>query len=205
MAPTMNEKILPNAIDLSHHLSEVSKARAVSPLKDLMKYLKPGVIAMAAGRFIFLFLTSYSSMFVGQPNENYFPVNALLADVQLPDSFDITPTKEEFAPFSWLWKLLGVSSPRNDRTERITVPKYTSNKEEVSLAVALQYGTAEGILALQKFVHEFTEKVYQPNYADWTTLVHTGNTDGWALYDLNFDANTDFPIKFILSAGAEQS
>jgi len=24
------------------------------------------------------------------------------------------------------------------------------------------------------------EKVYQPAYGNWTTLVHTGNTDGWA-------------------------
>ncbi len=44
-----SEKV-PDAIDLSHHLSEVSKARAISPLKGLQKYMtKPGLITMAGG------------------------------------------------------------------------------------------------------------------------------------------------------------
>lgn len=40
-----------DAIDLSHHLSEVSKARATSPLKGLQKYMnKPGLISLAGGQ-----------------------------------------------------------------------------------------------------------------------------------------------------------
>jgi aromatic amino acid aminotransferase I / 2-aminoadipate transaminase len=38
------------AIDLSHHFSEVSKARATSPLKGLQKYLNnPNLISLAGG------------------------------------------------------------------------------------------------------------------------------------------------------------
>lgn len=78
-----------------------------------------------------------------------------------------------------MWKLFGAGS--KEKTNSITIPKYTSDPaNEVNLAVALQYGTAQGILPLQKFLKEFSAKVYQPGYADFTTLVHTGNTDGWS-------------------------
>lgn len=45
----INEK-LPKAIDLSHHLSDLAKARKPSPLKSLAKYFgKPGLISLAGG------------------------------------------------------------------------------------------------------------------------------------------------------------
>jgi aromatic amino acid aminotransferase I len=38
------------SIDLSHHLSELSKARPISPLKGLMKYFtQPGILSLAGG------------------------------------------------------------------------------------------------------------------------------------------------------------
>lgn len=41
---------LPKAIDLSHHLSDIAKARHESPLKSLMKYMgKPGAVELAGG------------------------------------------------------------------------------------------------------------------------------------------------------------
>ncbi|GAA6028362.1 hypothetical protein JCM8097_006994 [Rhodosporidiobolus ruineniae] len=46
----MTVKPLPNAIDLSHHLNEVSKSRFASPLKDIMKYMmEPGMLSLAGG------------------------------------------------------------------------------------------------------------------------------------------------------------
>lgn len=39
---------------------------------------------------------------------------------------------------------------------------------------------ASGLPQLKEILHEFVEKVYQPAYGNWTTLIHTGNTDGWA-------------------------
>jgi aromatic amino acid aminotransferase I len=38
------------AVDLSHHLSDVAKARELSPLKKYQKYFKPGVISLAGGK-----------------------------------------------------------------------------------------------------------------------------------------------------------
>jgi aromatic amino acid aminotransferase I / 2-aminoadipate transaminase len=39
---------------------------------------------------------------------------------------------------------------------------------------------ATGVPALQEFIKEFTKKVYQPGYNNWTTLISCGNTDGWS-------------------------
>lgn len=47
---SINEKELPKAIDLSHHLSELSKSRMPSPLKGLARYWgRPGLISLAGG------------------------------------------------------------------------------------------------------------------------------------------------------------
>lgn len=99
----------------------------------------------------------------------------------MPDSFSLHPAQpEEESSLSWVWKLFGAST-RKEKTTSITIPKYTSDPmNDINLAVALQYGTAQGILPLQKFLKEFSSKIYQPGYSDFTTLVHTGNTDGWA-------------------------
>lgn len=66
------------------------------------------------------------------------------------------------------------------KTTPLHIPKYPADKDEINLAVALQYGTAQGIPQLQKFIKEFTAKVYQPAYKDWANLVQTGNTDAWS-------------------------
>lgn len=39
---------------------------------------------------------------------------------------------------------------------------------------------ASGAPQLQEFLMEFTRRVYQPGYKNFTTLVHAGNTDGWS-------------------------
>ncbi|EKM59753.1 uncharacterized protein PHACADRAFT_250454 [Phanerochaete carnosa HHB-10118-sp] len=150
------------AIDLSNHLSELSKRRKVSPLKGLAKYMNnPNVIPLAGG----------------MPHPDYFPFADVSANALASDSFTLEP-KRESSSLSWVWKLFGAGK---EKTSPINVPKYASDPvNEVNLAVALQYGTAQGIVPLQKFIKEFVTRVYQPAYSDFATLVHTGNTDGWA-------------------------
>lgn len=95
------------------------------------------------------------------------------------DNFSLDPPAEKSA-LSWVWKLFGAGSSK-EKTTPIAVPKYASNPaEEVNLAVALQYGTAQGIIPMQKFIKDFTGRVFQPAYEDFTTLISTGNTDGWS-------------------------
>lgn len=45
----------PPAKDLSHHLSELSKRRRPSPLKELFQYIHPGILSFAGGGFEYIF------------------------------------------------------------------------------------------------------------------------------------------------------
>ncbi|KAF8076347.1 pyridoxal phosphate-dependent transferase [Lyophyllum atratum] len=151
----------PDADDLSHHLSRVSRARATSPLKGLQKYFgKPGVISLAGGL----------------PHPDYFPFSSVGADALVPSAFPLAAPKEA-SSLTWFWNLF---SGRKVKTSPIQIPKYPANPGELNLAEALQYSMATGIPSLQSFFKEFTERVYQPAYANYTTLAHIGNTDGWA-------------------------
>ncbi|KAF8640115.1 hypothetical protein AX17_001351 [Amanita inopinata Kibby_2008] len=159
MSSTMT---LPDAIDLSHHLSRVSKKRRISPLKGLQQYFgKPGIISLAGGL----------------PHPDYFPFSAISGDLLLPDSYPATSSERSRA-FSWIWNLF---ASKKERTVTVTVPKYPQTPGDISLSTALQYSLASGLPLLQKIVHEFTAKVFQPGYGNFTTFVHTGNTDGWAV------------------------
>ncbi|KAJ7228693.1 pyridoxal phosphate-dependent transferase [Mycena pura] len=149
----------PEAIDLSNHLSDVSKARALSPLKGLQKYLdKPGLLMLAGGL----------------PSPTYFPFHDVSANVLVHNSFPVQ-SSDESSTFSWFWKLLGAGT--KEKTVSITVPKYPTRPEDINLA---KYGLASGLPQLQKFVQEFSAKVYKPGYKNYTTLLHAGNTDAWS-------------------------
>ncbi|EIM92817.1 PLP-dependent transferase [Stereum hirsutum FP-91666 SS1] len=81
------------------------------------------------------------------------------------------------SPLGWLWRLFG-SSQQN--TTKLTVAKTPAPTDlGLNLAVALQYGPATGLKPLQDFLQEFSARVYNPAFSDFTTLAHTGNTDGW--------------------------
>ncbi|KAF9569073.1 PLP-dependent transferase [Agrocybe pediades] len=153
---------LPEAIDLSHHLSILSRSRLESPLKGLQRFFgKPGMLSLAGGL----------------PSTEYFPFEALKADVQPYDSFAVKPeSAAQGGPLSWIWNLFG---SKKDTTIPITVPKYPEHEGDVNLAVALQYGLSKGLPQLQAIINEFSSKVYRPAYANFTTILHAGNTDGW--------------------------
>ena len=47
-APSPKDK-RPAAKDLSHHLSQLSRRRRPSPLKELFPYIHPGILSFAGG------------------------------------------------------------------------------------------------------------------------------------------------------------
>jgi len=150
-----------DAIDLSHHLSNVARARQTSPLKGLQKWMgKPGLISLAGGL----------------PNAQYFPIASISGELLAPDSFPLKTEPEE-SSLSWFWKLFSRSD--KERTTTFTVDKYPKHPGDLNLATGLQYGMASGLPQMKEILHEFVEKVFQPAYGNWTTLLHTGNTDGW--------------------------
>ncbi|KAF5322822.1 hypothetical protein D9619_000291 [Psilocybe cf. subviscida] len=160
-----------DAVDVSHHISDVSKARFPSPLKKLAKYLgQPNLLSLAGGL----------------PSPEYFPFESLKADTLAFDSYATAPGSQKAAEsassnrsnsknnLSWLWNLFAPNKP----TVPIGVPKFPSSPTDINLASALQYGVSRGLPQLDAFIKAFTAAVYRPAYANWTTLAHTGNTDG---------------------------
>lgn len=164
---------LPNSIDLSHHLSTLSKSRQSSALKDLYRYAaRPGMIALAGGL----------------PNPGTFPFLEMSAEVYTPDALSITPATASAATseahdaqtmvkkpsfLSWLFG--------KKNTETISIPKAPSSSSplDINLNTLLQYSSAQGHPALQQFIREFVSKVYQPGFADWEVLLHVGSTMAW--------------------------
>lgn len=161
------------AVDLAHHISDYARRYAPSPLKDLQKYYNKNQISFAGGL----------------PSPDYFPFTSVSANILPADAFPLTvpraassPASTSSSPFGWLWRIFGGSEGRkNDTTTRIEVPRDPRTDDSgFNLATALQYGPATGLARTQAFIREFTERVYAPAYDNWTTLVHTGNTDGWS-------------------------
>ncbi|KZV91193.1 PLP-dependent transferase [Exidia glandulosa HHB12029] len=156
-----SQRQLGDAVELGHHLSELSKRRKTSPLKGMQKYLtKPGTLMLAGGL----------------PDPSYFPFASIGGEAMAADAYAVqsqTMPKKQ----GWLDWLLGKG---NDKTSTITIPRYPAAKGEMSLADSLQYGPATGVALLQTFIHDFAERVYRPAYKNWTVLIHVGNTDGWS-------------------------
>ncbi|KAH9009853.1 PLP-dependent transferase [Lactarius deliciosus] len=141
-------------VDLSHHISAYARRYVPSPLKDLQKYFGKDQITLAGGF----------------PSPDYFPFTSVSANILPVEAFPLTASRI----------FGGGAGRRDDTTTRIEVlcePR--PDDDGVNLASALQYGTATGLPRLRTFMREFTERVYAPAYDNWTTLVHTGNTDGW--------------------------
>ncbi|KAA1477299.1 PLP-dependent transferase [Dentipellis sp. KUC8613] len=154
------------AIDLSHHLSDVSRARQLSPLKGLQKYFTGNAIPLAGG----------------MPSPAYFPFASVSADALVSDSFPLSAPDADSrtGALAWLWRLFGTSD-KGESTTRIAIPKAPAAGDDgLNLATALQYGPATGLAPLQAFINEFSAAVYRPAFSDCATLVHTGNTDGWS-------------------------
>ena len=122
-------------------------------------------------------MTGLISLAGGMPSPDYFPFASIGGESLVPDSYSVSPNGSSESSVSWFWRLF---SSKTERTEHLSIPKYATGPptDMVSLEVALQYGTAQGLVPLQRFMRDFTAKVYQPAYADFTTLVHAGNTDG---------------------------
>lgn len=70
------------------------------------------------------------------------------------------------------------SSSKKEKTQNVNIPKYPANLGDLSLSTVLQYTPTVANPQLQKIMYEFSTKVFKPAYLDYTTLVHTGNTDG---------------------------
>jgi aromatic amino acid aminotransferase I len=83
---------------------------------------------------------------------------------------------EPHPALSWFWDLFSSSQ----LTETISIPKYADNSQDIDLARSLQYSPVKGLPQLLEVCREISTRIYKPAYANFTTLAHAGNTDGWA-------------------------
>lgn len=94
----------------------------------------------------------------------------------MKDQFPMDDPAELQHALSWFWNLFSSSQ----LTETISIPKYADKPQDVDLARSLQYSPVKGLPQLSAVCREISHRIYQPAYANFTTHVHTGNTDGWA-------------------------
>lgn len=118
------------------------------------------------------------------PSPAYFPFVNIGADVMTSVSFPLDATHPSSADSSslvnWLLSFIGSPHVASDRTVHISVPKAPSAEDGgLNLSAALQYADATGMRPMRKFIREWTGLVYRPGFDDFTTLVHSGNTDGY--------------------------
>ena len=119
---------------------------------------------------------------VGPAAPDYFLFTSILADALPLDAFPLTappPTSSpSSSPFSWLWRLFGASK---DETTRAEIPhKPRPGDGGLNLTTVLQYGPATDLECTRTFIHELTERICSPAFDDWTTIVDTGNADGYS-------------------------
>ncbi|KAG8813589.1 hypothetical protein FRC18_002391 [Serendipita sp. 400] len=181
-APT-DEAQLPLALDFSHHISELGKARRPFPIKSVFKYFgRPGLLAMAGGKPClsnpFGFLTWSPPL--GLPHPQYIPFESLETSLLRADAFS-TLDGGNMSPLDVPTKDGPPTNPKMLDKERLVVPKWPSHSsEDVNISRALQYDLARGLQVLQEYLHDYSKRFFKPAYRDFATLVHTGNTDGWS-------------------------
>ncbi|KAK3359706.1 pyridoxal phosphate-dependent transferase [Lasiosphaeria hispida] len=168
----------PPPLDLSHHLSEVTKRRVPSKIKAVYKLFEiPGIGNLAGGL----------------PNVRFFPFDTLEAQTANPERWTPSPNYpgEPATP----------APSKPDVAAHIAVPKISTESDflkKIDLASALQYGLSQGYPPLLSWVRQFTREHLHPSvpYSGGPDIAMTcGATDGFAkalhLFVNPWNANTD--------------
>ncbi|KAJ7043527.1 PLP-dependent transferase [Mycena alexandri] len=163
----MSEK-LPNAVDLSHHLSDVAKtleprAQGQTP--------KPGNIGMDGG----------------VPDTEYFPIESINVTYLKPAAFPLHPTDAlPHGPgvLGWIANILtGKTSKTTEApTGQFIIPRRlrADDESKFELKSALQYSPTTGLPAAERIIYEWVARVHKPAYNDWKTLIDIGASSAWS-------------------------
>ncbi|KAI1853776.1 hypothetical protein JX266_001760 [Neoarthrinium moseri] len=161
--------------DMSHHYSDVTKARVPSKMKEYYKYfLIPGIGQLAGGL----------------PNARFFPFDTLEAQTARPDRWTPSPNHPSAESLSTQLASSSISGAKSKAdpsiASHITVPQFASASDplkKIDLASALQYGQANGYPPLLSFIRQFARDCLHPNvpYQGGPEVIFTdGSTDGMA-------------------------
>ncbi|CAJ2507998.1 Uu.00g091840.m01.CDS01 [Anthostomella pinea] len=158
--------------DMSHHYSDVTKARVPSKMKEYYKYfLIPGIGNLAGGL----------------PNARFFPFDTLEAQIAKPDRWTPSPNRPGADSPASEMAAMALSSPSEpSAASHVVVPHDAQTSDptkKIDLASALQYGQATGYPPLLSFIRQFARECLHPNvpYAGGPEVIFTtGSTDGMA-------------------------
>ncbi|KAI0398056.1 aromatic amino acid aminotransferase 1 [Xylariaceae sp. FL0594] len=168
--------------DMSHHYSDLTKARKPSSLKRFYKYFTiPGIGNLAGGL----------------PHPQFFPFDTLEAQTANPDRWTPTPNRpggDGVATLSSGLERTKISSssssspsPRGLKTaSHLVVPHDMDTPDltkKIDLATALQYGQASGYPPLLSYIRQFARECLHPNvpYEGGPEVALTvGSTDGFS-------------------------
>ncbi|KAH6655278.1 aromatic amino acid aminotransferase [Truncatella angustata] len=151
------EEAKPLPKDMSHHFSDVTKARVPSAMKQYYKYFQIPGIGQLAG---------------GLPNTRFFPFDTLEAQAARPDRWTPTPNHPNSDSLSSQLASASLSASRTKKQDdpsiasHITVPTYAQTSDplkKIDLASALQYGQAVGYPPLVSFLRQFARENLHPN------------------------------------------
>ncbi|KAI3335040.1 pyridoxal phosphate-dependent transferase [Ustulina deusta] len=162
----------PAPTDLSHHYSDLTRARKPNSLKTLYKlFAIPGIGNFAGGL----------------PNAQFFPFDTLEAQSAHPHRWTPTPNR----PGGHDALSSATSSARGPADDpktasHVVVPHDTDTADpskKIDLATALQYGQASGYPPLVSYIRQFTRECLHPNvpYRGGAEVALTvGSTDGFS-------------------------
>ncbi|KAJ7077838.1 PLP-dependent transferase [Mycena belliarum] len=158
----MSEK-QPNAVDLSHHLSEVAISLGTPP--PIQYTPAPGVISLDGG----------------VPDTEYFPIESISIEYLKPTAFSLNPTDAlPHGPgiLHWIANVLTGKTP----TSNFVIPRrlQAGDESKFELKTALQYSPTTGIPAMDSFIREWVARVHKPAYNDWKTLIDLGASCAWS-------------------------
>lgn len=107
----------------------------------------------------FMRLEGMISLAGGLPHPSFFPFHSLSASLYPPSTVLNPETAESPAE----------SIP-------ISIDRHTQPYE---LTRGLQYSGGRGLIPLETFCRDLTERLHSPAYADWDLLLNSGSTDAW--------------------------
>ncbi|KAJ7449630.1 PLP-dependent transferase [Mycena latifolia] len=166
----MSEKHNRNAVDLSHHLSEVAISLPTRPPFQSTP-TAPGVISMDGG----------------VPDTEYFPIESISVEYLKPSAFSLKPTDafpHGSGVLGWIANVLtGKGSKTTEApTGQFVIPRRlrADDESKFELKTALQYSPITGLPVADNIIHEWVARVHKPAYNDWKTLIDLGASCAWS-------------------------
>lgn len=119
----------------------------------------------------------------GVPTDGFFPIDSIevnLVDYPFQMSRNIPMTNASLECLSFNSSNGGTQSGTTYKmsSNSITIPRYSDNDDTIDISSGLQYSNVPGMKQVAKFVKALVERVGEPKYEGWESIICTGAGDG---------------------------